>query len=489
MESITAISTPAGSGGLAIIRLSGDDALEIADKVWRGSKLSLVASHTAHLGELIDENGNMLDQCVATVFHKDRSFTGEPTVEFSIHGSVWLQREVINLLIRAGASPASPGEFSRRAFVNGRLDLTQAEAIADMISASSAAAARIAGTHLKGAFSEKLNSLRENMISLASLLELELDFSEEDVEFADRLKLLKLCDTTISEILRLTESFRSGRVLKEGVTVVIAGVPNVGKSTLLNHLLQEEKAIVSDIPGTTRDVIEDTAEINGILYRFYDTAGLRPTDDPIENIGISKALEKISKADFILMLIDPSSPAEPQLREFQRIRSICNPEADIIKIRNKADIPEDNHGIYQENETQGITAKEPDDNLTPCKTIGADDLTPSETIGSDDLTPEISISAKTGEGTEQLMAMIEQRLNRHGDTASDLLITNARHYEHLKEAAAALERVREALTANLPGDLIAQDLRQAIHHIGQITGKITTDTLLHTIFSHFCIGK
>ncbi|MDE7461721.1 MAG: tRNA uridine-5-carboxymethylaminomethyl(34) synthesis GTPase MnmE, partial [Muribaculaceae bacterium] len=308
MESITAISTPAGVGGIAVIRLSGKDALEIADRVWKGKRLSEVESHTAHLGEILDAEGEMIDSAVATVFREGRSFTGENTVEFSVHGSKWIQREVIARLIQAGARAADRGEFTQRAFLNGRLDLAQAEAVADLIASESKAAHRIAASQIKGQFSRRLNAIRDDMIKLASLLELELDFSEEEVEFADRKQLLDLTESTLSQIRRLSSTFRTGKALKEGVPTVIAGIPNAGKSTLLNHLIGDEKAIVSDIPGTTRDTIEDTAEINGVLYRFIDTAGLRDSDDTIERIGIERAHAQLSKARIILWLIDPTSP-------------------------------------------------------------------------------------------------------------------------------------------------------------------------------------
>lgn len=519
MESITAISTPAGTGGLAIVRLSGDDAFKIADKVWKGATLSKAPSHTAHLGEIIDEEGNMLDQCIATIFHKDRSFTGEPTVEFSIHGSEWLQREVVALLIRHGASPAGPGEFSRRAFINGRLDLTQAEAIADMISASSATAIKIAGNQLKGGFSKRLQNLRDNMITLASLLELELDFSEEDVEFADRKKLLDICDATLPEISRLADSFRTGRAIKEGVTVVIAGIPNAGKSTLLNQLLQEDKAIVSDIPGTTRDIIDDSAEINGILYRFYDTAGLRQTTDPVEQIGINKARNQISKSDIILMLLDPMGDPAPQLQELAKIREITNPDTVILTIINKSDLSPtpDQTSHLSPNEDTSQTFSDEDTSqayytfdFSSLFSPSIDTREKQEMYAFDEYTSEneekittavditslndnsekvVRISAKTGTGIDKLIAAMEKSLNINKDINSETLITNIRHYQQLELTREALIRVKEALKINLPADLIAQDLRQAIHHIGSITGQITTDTLLQTIFTRFCIGK
>ncbi len=309
MQTIVAISTPYGTGGIAVVRLSGSDALEIADRAWRGKPLSSVPSHTAHLGTITaDDSGAALDQAVATVFRAPNSFTGEDTVEFSVHGSKWIQRQVVERLVSLGAVPAGPGEFTQRAFMNGRMDLAQAEGVADLIAASSRAAHRLAMSQVSGGFSTRLNQLRERLIELASLLELELDFSEEDVEFADRTRLREIADETLALIERLVSTYDSGRAFKEGVPVAIAGRPNAGKSTLLNALLGEDKAIVSDVPGTTRDVIEDTREINGILFRFYDTAGLRDTDDTVERIGIDRARDAISRAAIVLWVIDASTP-------------------------------------------------------------------------------------------------------------------------------------------------------------------------------------
>ncbi|MDE5871817.1 MAG: tRNA uridine-5-carboxymethylaminomethyl(34) synthesis GTPase MnmE, partial [Muribaculaceae bacterium] len=304
-DTIMAVATPSGKGALAIIRLSGKDAFKIADSVWRGASLSDSHTHTVHLGNIIDENGNILDQAVATLFKGPKSFTGEDVVEFSLHGSPWIIRETGNLLLRRGARGAEPGEFSRRAYLNGRMDLASAEGVAELIASSSRAAHRLAMQQTRGAFSKEFNDLRDKLIELASLLELELDFSEEDVEFADRSRLIDIATLLLLKIDRLTTSYAAGRAIKEGVPVVIAGMPNVGKSTLLNALLQEDKAIVSDIPGTTRDIIEDTCEIEGVLFRFVDTAGLRDSADTIESIGIERARKRLAQASIVLWLIDP----------------------------------------------------------------------------------------------------------------------------------------------------------------------------------------
>ena len=458
METIAAIATPAGTGGIAVIRLSGQDALAIADSVWKGLPLSSAPSHTAHLGEILATDGSTLDQAVATVFADGHSFTGEPTVEFSIHGAAWLQREILARLIEAGARMAAPGEFSQRAVINGRMDLAQAEGVADLIAASSRAAHRLATQQMKGDFSRRLDYLRQQMIDLASLLELELDFSEEDVEFADRSRLLELCDKSRSEIDKLAASFRTGRALKEGVAVVIAGIPNAGKSTLLNRLLQDDKAIVSDIPGTTRDIIEDTVEIDGILYRFIDTAGLRETVDTVERIGIDRAHERIRRADILLFLLDPTSPLPPQYALFRSIRSLLPSSAPVILLTTKSDL------LTQETET--LLLQKPNEE-----------------------SEHLVISAKTSVGLDNLMSALKSAATSGHDPAQELIVTNLRHYEALRATSSALTRTAEALASGLPTDLIAQDLREAIHHLGLITGAITTDTLLQTIFSRFCIGK
>lgn len=467
METIVAIATPAGTGGIAVIRLSGDNAFAIADSVWKGKSLSSVPSHSAHLGEILASDGSTLDQAVATIYAAGHSFTGEPTVEFSIHGAQWLQREVLTRLVEAGARPAGPGEFSQRAVMNGRMDLAQAEGVADLIAASSKAAHRLATRQMKGDFSRRFDVLRERMIELASLLELELDFSEEDVEFADRSRLIALCSEAKAEIDSLASSFRTGRALKDGVAVVIAGIPNAGKSTLLNRLLEDEKAIVSDIAGTTRDIIEDTAEIDGILYRFIDTAGLREATDEVERIGIDRAEARIRTADILLYLIDPTSPLTPQLDRFDDIRSRLSDATPTILLCTKADI-----------QPEAITDLS---SLIP----SSDTSNPA----TDNVPQIISISARTGDGLGALTSALKKLATAGHDPAAELIITNLRHYEALTAASAALSRTLEAMELGLSADLIAQDLRESIHHLGLITGAITTDTLLHSIFARFCIGK
>lgn len=474
IDTICAVSTPAGEGGLAVIRLSGPRAFEIADKAWRGRKLSEAPSHTAHFGTITaDASGTPLDEAVATLFRAPASFTGEDTVEFSCHGSRWIQREVMSRLVSLGARPAGAGEFSQRAFLNGRIDLAQAEGIADLIAASSRAAHRLAMRQVKGSFSRKLEDLRSRLVELASLLELELDFSEEDVEFADRAKLVALAGETIALVERLADSYRAGEAFKSGVPVVIAGRPNAGKSTLLNRLLRDDRAIVSAIPGTTRDIIEDTREIGGVLFRFYDTAGLRDTSDRVEQLGIERAEAALAKAAIVLWLADPTQPGyEADLREIAR-RVDDYPEAGHLLLINKADLAGD--GELAE-VAQGVDLA-----ADLAKVAG-------EAEGASGLRV-LRISAKEGEGIEALEAAMVEMATQEHDPESELIVTNARHAEALRDGAEALRRAREGMESGLSADFIAQDIREALHHLGTVTGAVTTDTLLHQIFARFCIGK
>ncbi|MDE6717152.1 MAG: tRNA uridine-5-carboxymethylaminomethyl(34) synthesis GTPase MnmE, partial [Muribaculaceae bacterium] len=320
-DTIVAVSTPRGTGGIAVVRLSGPEALDILGTVWRGHHLKDYNSHTAHLGRIVDESGHILDEVVVTIFLAPNSYTGDDTIEISCHGSLWIQREIVNLLIRSGARAAGPGEFSQRAYLNGRIDLAQAEGIIDLISSSSRAAHRLAMQQANGNFSERLENLRRQLIEFAAFLELELDFSEEDVEFADRHRLAKLADKVINEVDRLAASYATGKAFKDGIPVVIAGQPNAGKSTLLNRLLEEDKAIVSNIPGTTRDIIEDTREINGVLFRFIDTAGLHDTQDAVERIGIDRATARMRRSPMIIWMIDTTADHSPQIATMEEAQT------------------------------------------------------------------------------------------------------------------------------------------------------------------------
>lgn len=452
-RTIAAIATPAGQGGIAVIRVSGRDAFDIVQKMWRGKPLAQCTSHTAHLGNILQEDGSVLDQAVITLFRAPNSFTGEDTVEISVHGSRWIQREALNQLMRCGAKPAGPGEFSQRAFANGRMDLAQTEAVADLIGAESRAAHRLALSQMSGAFSRKLNELREQLIHFGSLLELELDFSEEDVEFADRTQLINSAKETLVVVQHLALSYKSGRAFKEGVPVAIAGAPNVGKSTLLNRLLDSDKAIVSDIPGTTRDIIEDTREIGGILFRFIDTAGLRDTADTVERIGIERAKEHIDRAAVTLWLVDPTQPLDAQLASIR-----TSSEGKRFVILTKSDLSDD-----------AVT-----DQILATLPGGC---------------PVISISAKSGLGIDELESELVRMATAEHDPENELIVTNARHYEALTAEADALQRVLTGLHTGIPTDFVAQDVREALYHLGLVTGAVTTADLLTSIFSHFCVGK
>lgn len=480
-DTIVAVATPHGEGGLAVIRVSGPEAFSLVEKMWRGKDLGSCGSHTAHLGLLIQEDGTVLDQAVATLFRAPNSFTGEDTVEISVHGSRWIQRETINRLVRLGARPAGPGEFSQRAFMNGRMDLAQAEAVADLISAGSKAAHRLAMQQMSGAFSHKLEDLRRQLVHFCSLLELELDFSEEDVEFADRSALIASATETLRVVRRLAHSYATGKVFKEGVPVAIAGAPNAGKSTLLNRLLDDDKAIVSDIPGTTRDVIEDTREIRGTLFRFFDTAGLRDTDDTVERIGIERAKERIERAAVTLWVIDPSQPLRPQTEQF--LPNAGTGDSVHILVINKSDL------TSPEMSGEDATAES---DLTSPKISDANEIAENlkEYTGANfDKCHVISISAKTGEGLSELEeALLRASVTDH-DPDSELIVTNARHYEALTAGAEALDRAIAGLQTGVPTDLVAQDVRESLHHLGLVTGAVTTSDILTSIFQNFCIGK
>lgn len=480
-DTIVAVATPHGEGGLAVIRVSGPEAFSLVEKMWRGKDLGSCGSHTAHLGLLIQEDGTVLDQAVATLFRAPNTFTGEDTVEISVHGSRWIQRETINRLVRLGARPAGPGEFSQRAFMNGRMDLAQAEAVADLISAGSKAAHRLAMQQMSGAFSHKLEDLRRQLVHFCSLLELELDFSEEDVEFADRSALIASATETLRVVRRLAHSYATGKVFKEGVPVAIAGAPNAGKSTLLNRLLDDDKAIVSDIPGTTRDVIEDTREIRGTLFRFFDTAGLRDTDDTVERIGIERAKERIERAAVTLWVIDPSQPLRPQTEQF--LPNAGTGDSVHILVINKSDL------TSPEMSGEDATAES---DLTSPKISDAKEIAENlkEYTGANfDKCHVISISAKTGEGLSELEeALLRASVTDH-DPDSELIVTNARHYEALTAGAEALDRAITGLQTGVPTDLVAQDVRESLHHLGLVTGAVTTSDILTSIFQNFCIGK
>ena len=462
-DTICAISTPPGIGGIAVARVSGPESIMITQSLWKGVDLSQVKSHTAHLGNILDCDGSVLDQALVTVFKAPNSFTGDNVVEISVHGSKYIQRQLINALISSGARLADPGEFTRRAFISGKLDLAQAEAVADMIASSSKAAHRIAINQMRGGFSKRLSSLREQLLELASLLELELDFSEEDVEFASRKKLLKIAIDVNTEVNRLLHSFKSGSAIKDGIPVAIVGETNAGKSSLLNTILGDDKAIVSDIHGTTRDIIEDTIEVGDYLFRFMDTAGLRDTTDKIESIGIDRAYSAISHARIVILVIDLTQPLNTQPLQYIHNNIESDDLTKLIIALNKSDL-----------DGTVLTTNEIREALKDCK------------ISSE--VPILPISAKNGTGIDTLLKELQKTVAANDET-DNVMITNLRHCEALTKAADSSQRVISGLQDNLSGDLITQDLRETIIHLGTITGNITSQDILTNIFSRFCIGK
>ena len=464
-DTITAVSTPPGIGGIAVIRVSGPEALKIVNHAWKGADLTGIPSHTVHFGKYINTEDKIIDEAVVAVFKAPRSFTGEDVVEISMHGSKWIQREILADLVKRGVRIAEPGEFTKRAFLNGKIDLAQAEGIADLIAASSKAAHDLAISQLNGSFSKEFELLREKLIEFASLIELELDFSEEEVEFADRQALINLLDSILKKIQSLADSFAKGAVLKDGVPVVIAGIPNAGKSSLLNLLLGHDKAIVTDIPGTTRDILDDTTEIEGILYRFIDTAGIRNTDDVVEKIGVDRAKEAIKKAFLVIWLIDPSQPLLPQEEELEKFINE-NPSKPVIILVNKADL-------------------NPNLSASSLDFLGNFSNSSQQNQSSN----IIHFSTKTQQGLRELTEKLTQLTVKDSDPEKDIIVTNARHYEALIKVEEALQQTKSNLLSSIPADLIAQDIREAISHLSSITGTITSTHLLHSIFSRFCIGK
>ena len=469
-DTIFAPATVPGTGAISVIRISGPDALTIADKVvsCRRSSISSAKGYTMKFGTICDGSGDIIDEVMASVFRAPHSYTGEDSVELSCHASSYIVSAVMQLLSEAGARAAEPGEFTQRAYLNGKMDLAQAEAVADVISSQNSASHRIAFSQMKGGFSNELREMRRSLLELVSLMELELDFSEEEVEFADRSRLDSLLEGVIAHVSRLIDSFRLGNVIKNGVPVAIAGATNTGKSTLLNALLGEDRAIVSDIHGTTRDTIEETLNIDGILFRFIDTAGLRETSETVEKIGIERTFRKISEASIVLGMVDLTRDSETTAETIKEIISKVDFHTQKLMILlNKTDISGVNNNVSIKN----IIVSE-------LKNKG---------ITSDIMI--IPISAKTGVGISELradLASSQRNLLAESDTT---LVTNQRHLQALSDARTSLLRVRSGLASGLPTDLAAQDIREAIYHIGSIVGEISTDEVLGNIFANFCIGK
>ena len=480
-DTICAPATVPGTGAISVIRVSGPDAHAIADKVvkCRKGSISEAAGYTIKFGNVYDAAGSIVDEVLVSVFRAPHSYTGENSVEISCHASSYIVSTLMNLLYTAGARAAEPGEFTQRAYLNGKMDLAQAEAVADVIASQNAAAHRVAFKQMKGGFSSELKGMRNELLELVSLMELELDFSEEEVEFADRSQLNNLLDQIVTHVSRLIDSFRLGNAIKNGVPVAIAGASNTGKSTLLNALLGEDRAIVSDVHGTTRDTIEETLNIDGILFRFIDTAGLRETTETVEKIGIERTFKKINEASIVLGMIDLTRDFDSTCETINEIISKVNfDEQTLAILLNKTDISEINKKVILYNYIVSLL-----DN----KGIGHNMAETS--LDSDAKVQIIPISAKNGAGLEILrthLASTQRDLLADSDTT---LVTNQRHAQALSDARASLLRVREGLASGIPTDLAAQDIREAIYHLGSIVGEISTDEVLGNIFRNFCIGK
>ncbi len=464
-DTICALATPPGVSAIAVIRISGDQSLAVCDSIFRpkgkGGPLSTAAPYTVHFGEIVN-GGGIIDEVLATVFKKPNSYTGEDAVEISTHGSPYIVQQVIELLVSKGIRTARPGEFTLRAFLNGKFDLSQAEAVADLIASNSRASHDLALDQMRGAFSSRIKALRQQLVDFSSLIELELDFSEEDVEFADRSKLFGLLEELKAELTRLIQSFSFGQVIKQGIPVAIVGEPNVGKSTLLNAILNEDRAIVSEIPGTTRDTIEDTIVLNGVSFRFIDTAGLRESTDRIETIGIERTYEKIDQAKVILFVFDVTKTSCAEVRETlkefkQHIRKLPGGKGahkKFILVANKTDqLVESPEGFRKMVEMECLF-----------------------------------VSAKRKENINLILDHLSNFVEGEHIT-DDTIVSNIRHYEALSKSLEAVKSIESAFREGVSSDLVTVDIRQALYHLGEITGEITTEEILGNIFSKFCIGK
>jgi tRNA modification GTPase len=462
-DSIVALATPSGAGAISIIRVSGPDAIEIGASVFKSIKnkdLKQQKTHTLHLGHIIDE-GKTLDEVLISIFKGPNSYTGENTIEISCHGSTYIQQQIIQLLLRKGCRMADAGEFTLRAFLNGKLDLSQAEAVADLISSDNEASHQIAMQQMRGGFSNEIARLREELLNFASLIELELDFAEEDVEFADRTQFHELLNRIEFVLKRLIDSFAVGNVIKNGIPVAIVGEPNVGKSTLLNALLNEERAIVSDIAGTTRDTIEDELVIGGIGFRFIDTAGIRETKDVVESIGIQKTFEKIEQAQVVLYLFESLKfkvSGSEYITEIEKVKNKY-PLKPLVIVINKSDL---------------ISSEETESLLVQLETLNL---------------KQILISAKQKTGIDELKNTLLSFVNTGALRNNETIVTNTRHYDSLLKALDEIQKVKFGLESNLSSDLMALDIKEALYHFGLITGQVTNDELLGNIFANFCIGK
>ena len=466
MGTIVAISTPAGIGGVALIRVSGPESVSI---VTQFTSCKVLKPRHATFAAFNNPDGTLLDEVVITYFAAPHSYTGEDVVEIACHGSQYIQQTLLQLLLDGGARMAEPGEYTKRAFLNGKMDLSQSEAVADLIASTNASMHRLAVSQLRGGYAATLATLREQFVELTSLLELELDFSDEEVEFADRSKLQALLEQVMMVCTRLVDSFQMGNAIKNGVPVAIVGKPNVGKSTLLNALLEDNRAIVSDIPGTTRDTIEDTLTLDGVTFRFIDTAGIRHSDDVIESVGIERSYQAAQKARIILYLVDArEQEIESELAAFEQ--QVPLEGKTLLLLANKSDLLDhDPHSQFSILNSQ----------------FDKFSILNSQFKGSQ----SIQICAKSGEGLLELKNKLVALVKSGAEDANTQIVTNVRHYEALKQVLAACRQVRESMSQGIPADLIIIDLREALYHLGAITGQVTSDEILGSIFSRFCIGK
>lgn len=460
-DTICALATANGMGAIGIIRVSGNDAFKITNQIFEGKNLEKVASHTVHYGFIKDEK-KTIDEVMVSVFHAPKTFTTENSVEISFHGSPFIAKKILEILIKNGARMAKAGEFTMRAFINGRIDLSQAESIADLIASENEASRKVALNQLKGGITQEISILRNDLLNFTSLIELELDFAEEDVEFADRSAMVHLIQNLKSKLTNLLESFEYGNAVKNGVDVAIIGKPNAGKSTLLNALLKEERAIVSDIAGTTRDTIEEILHIGGTAFRFIDTAGIRETTDTVEEIGVRRAKEKIASAKILLYLFDEFDSTPEEVINF--VKEFYRDDLEIILVHNKIDL---SNG-YFENDFHSKLKEELFPNYTQ-KIIG--------------------ISAKDQTGIEAIKNILLEYVENLKDEESNVVITNQRHFEALQKSLNSVKRVEEAVSGNIHTELLAYELRSALEHLGEISGEFTNDEVLGNIFSKFCIGK
>ncbi len=484
-DTICAPATIPGTGAISVIRVSGPDALDIADKVicCKRGTIADAPGYTIRFGTACNASGEVLDEVLVSVFRAPHSYTGENSVEISCHASSYIVSTLMDLLFEAGARAAEPGEFTQRSYLNGKMDLAQAEAVADVIASQNAAAHRIAFKQMKGGFSDELRGMRGELLELVSLMELELDFSEEEVEFADRSRLDSLLEQIISHVSRLIDSFRMGNAIKNGVPVAIAGATNTGKSTLLNALLGEDRAIVSDIHGTTRDTIEETLNIDGILFRFIDTAGLRETTETVEKIGIERTFKKITEASIVLGMIDLTRDFDSTCETVRSIvETVDFKTQKVVFLLNKTDISEDNKNVSLKNFIVSLLNLQ-DITTTNTNTERKDTISTQEDVNI------LQISAKTGLGLNELRSILAYSQHDILADSDTTLVTNQRHAQALTDARTSLLRVREGLASGLPTDLAAQDIREAIYHLGSIVGEISTDEVLGNIFRNFCIGK